>query len=138
MSIGGKIRFLLLVLGLCCIVTAISLKHSITKKDLLEHKASVLQKNLTLAEQSVNDFLTDPGLLKKIKSLDINEDDAFDYIANFRGKGINVLTFNNNELTFWSSYKTVISNPESRREGISFELIIAEENLNFVIIFYSK
>jgi two-component system nitrogen regulation sensor histidine kinase NtrY len=122
-SIGGKIRFLLLILGLCCIVTAISLKHSITKKDLLEHEASVLQKNLTLAEKSVNDFLTDPGLLKKIKSLDVNEDDAFNYIANFRGKGINVLTFNNNELTFWSSYKTIISNPETRREGISFEML---------------
>jgi two-component system nitrogen regulation sensor histidine kinase NtrY len=119
-SIGGRIRFLLLILGLCCIATAISLKHSITKRDLLEHEASLLQKNLSMAERSVNEFLTDQSLLQKVKSLNVNEDFAFTFMSTYRAKGINVLTYKNNELLFWSSYKSIIPEPENIKEGSSF------------------
>jgi two-component system nitrogen regulation sensor histidine kinase NtrY len=52
-SIGGKIRFLLLLLGICCIATALSLNNSITNKDLLVHEAKELQENLAAKEQIV-------------------------------------------------------------------------------------
>jgi two-component system nitrogen regulation sensor histidine kinase NtrY len=142
-SIGGKIRFLLLILSLCCIVTAISLKHSITQKDLLEHEAVSLQKKLSRAERLVNDFLNNDRLLQKVKSMDVNEDYAFNFISSFRAKGINVLTFKNRELIFWSSYKAYISEPDTVKEGSSFVKlsngwyeVIKKTQGNYAIVFF--
>ena len=67
MSIAGKIRFLLLILGACCIGTALSLKNTISKKDLLTHEAAELQENLHQKENIVNDFLSDPQKIEQAK-----------------------------------------------------------------------
>ncbi|WP_442589472.1 ATP-binding protein [Pedobacter sp. AW31-3R] len=120
MNLGGKIRFLLLILGVCCIVTAISLKHSITKKDLLKYEAGQLQKNLAEAENKVYDFLSDPGQVQKASQFHLNQGAALTFINNYRTKGINLLVYEQSELKFWSSYKAVPLDMESIREGSSF------------------
>ena len=111
MNIGGKIRFLLLILGICCIATALSLKHSITEKDLLQHEASKLQENLALNEQTVYNFLADAQQLERAKQFHLNETFALNYINSFGVKGINILTYDHSVLKFWSSYKAIPPNP---------------------------
>jgi two-component system nitrogen regulation sensor histidine kinase NtrY len=120
MSIGAKIRFLLLILGLCCIATAISLKHSISKADLLKLEASKLQENLSAHEQLVNDFFRSPEQIENAKHYDVNDALSLNFINTIRDDGINILIYHNNELRFWSSYKAFPANPNNLKEGSSF------------------
>jgi two-component system nitrogen regulation sensor histidine kinase NtrY len=119
-GIRGKIRFLLLILGACCIVTALSLKHSITKKELLGYEARQLQENLTVKEQTVHDFLSDSLQIEKAKRYDKDENYGLDFINAYRDNGINILVYKNAELKFWSSFKVFPSNPGTIKEGSSF------------------
>ena len=120
MSIGGKIRFLLLILGACCIVTALSLKHSITKKELLAHEAGKLQKNLSINERLVYDFLNDPAQVEKAKQYHLNDQYGLNFINKYRDKGINILTYQDNKLKFWSYNSLVPPDPQAIKEGSSF------------------
>jgi two-component system nitrogen regulation sensor histidine kinase NtrY len=120
MSIGAKIRFLLLILGLCCIATGISLKHSITKADLLNHEGGKLQENLSAHEQLVHDFLLDPAKLEDVKHYDVKDESSLNFINTIRNEGINVLVYYNNDLRFWSSYKAFPPNVPGLKEGSSF------------------
>lgn len=142
MSIGAKIRFLLLILSLCCIATAVSLKHSISKKDLLDHEASILQENLAVREHMVYNFLNDPTELKKAQAFHLNEDYALDFIQRFKSKGIQVLTFKKDQVLFWSSFKTFPSEVVRLREGNSFHQfpngwseVIKKSTGDFTIVF---
>lgn len=109
MSIGGKIRFLLLIFGICCIVTALSLNHAITRTDLLTHEANKLQENLTTKERIIQRFLADPDQVNAAKSFDKNGADALKFIETYRSFGINLLIFKDNALQFWSSSKVLPS-----------------------------
>ena len=120
MNIGAKIRFLLLILGICCIITALSLKHSITKKDLLEHEAGILQENLAANERLVYNFFSDQQQFDKAKRFQFDENAALDYISRIRPRKINVLTYEHSELKFWSSYKAIPPDPDQIKEGSSF------------------
>lgn len=123
MSIRGKIRFLLLVLGACCILTALSLKHSITKKELLRYDARQLQENLKLKEQTVYDFLADSNKVEQAKKFDQNEHNSSNFIKNHSDKGINILVYKNNALKFWSSFDAFPPDPDSVKEGSSFVVL---------------
>lgn len=120
MSIRGKIRFLLLVLGACCIITALSLRHSITKKELLRYDARQLQENLLVKEQTIYDFLSDSLQVEKAKKFGQDMNSASDFIKTYSDKGINLLVYKDNELKFWSSFNAFPSDPRSVKEGSSF------------------
>lgn len=142
MSIGGKIRFLLLILGACCIVTALSLKHSVTKKELLSHEARKLQKNLNVNEKLVYDFLASSKQLELAKKFHLNEEYGLNFINKYGPKGIDILTYKDGQLKFWSSVKTIPPDPESFKEGSSFSKIvngyyeiIKKTSGNYTIIF---
>ena len=121
MSVGGKIRFLLLILGICCIATALSLNNSITQNDLLRHEAQNLQKNLAAKETIVQSFLTDNNRLNELKTYRTNGVLALNFIDTYRNNGINLLIYKNNELQFWSSIKTFPQNINRIKEGSSFQ-----------------
>jgi len=142
MSIGAKIRFLLLILSLCCIATAVSLKHSISKKDLLDHEASILQENLSVREHLVYNYLKDPAELKKAQAFHLNEDYALDVIQRFKSKGVQVLTYKKNELLFWSSFRVFPTEVAKLSEGNSFNQfqngwaeVIKKTTGDFTIVF---
>jgi two-component system nitrogen regulation sensor histidine kinase NtrY len=118
-SIGGKIRFLLLIFGICCIITALSLDRAVTRADLLTHEANQLQENLAVKEKLVQDFLTDPSQLNNAKSFNKNGDAALKFIDTYRDLGINILVFKAAELQFWSSSK-VLPVVGKIKEGYSF------------------
>jgi len=118
-SISGKIRFLLILLGACCIITALSLKHSITKKEQLKYEAGKLQENLKASELIVHDFLADAAQVSSAKQYHVNEGYGLNFITNYRDRGINILTYENGKLKFWSSIKAIPANPEFIKEGSS-------------------
>ena len=120
MNLGGKIRFLLLILGICCLITALSLKHSITKKDLLRHEAGILQQNLAGNERIVYNFLADHQQVEGASQLHLYGNQALSFINSFRPKGINLLTYEHNELKFWSSFRAIPPDPDKIKEGSSF------------------
>lgn len=120
MNIGAKIRFLLLILGICCIITALSLKHSITRKDLLQYEAARLQENLSVNEHIVADFMADMHQVERAKQFHLNERMALGFINKYRLQGIKLFTYDGPVLKFWSSYKAIPPNPEKINEGSSF------------------
>ncbi|MEJ7556836.1 MAG: HAMP domain-containing sensor histidine kinase [Pedobacter sp.] len=120
MSIGSKIRFLLLILGACCIVTAVSLRHSITKKELLRHEAASLQSSLAQKERKVYEFLSNKEELKNARLFHENEELGLAFVARYRDQGVNLLTYKGSELVYWSSIRAIPSNPDLIREGSSF------------------
>ncbi|RZL30364.1 MAG: two-component sensor histidine kinase, partial [Pedobacter sp.] len=122
MSIGGKIRFLLLLLGICCIITALSLNSSITQTDLLLHEAADLQKSLSAKERLVEDYLSDPQKIADLKNYSKDEKLALKFIETNRSQGINVLVFKNKQLDFWSSAR-VNPSVDRLKEGRSFRFL---------------
>lgn len=142
MNLGGKIRLLLLILGVCCIGTAISLKHAITRKNLLRHEASILQRNLHINERIAHNFLSDSSLVEKARQLHVDEDQALAFLNAYRNKGISILTYENNDLKFWSSFRTFPPNPASIKEGTTtaqfangWYEVVKKSFGNFVIVF---
>jgi two-component system nitrogen regulation sensor histidine kinase NtrY len=119
-SIRGKIRFLLLILGACCIVTALSLKHSITKRDLLKYDAHQLQENLKAKEQTIYSFLSDSLQVDQAKQFDQNERASADFIKNYSDKGLSLLVYKNQDLKFWSSFNVFPADSKTAKEGSSF------------------
>ncbi|RZL19767.1 MAG: two-component sensor histidine kinase, partial [Pedobacter sp.] len=120
MSFGVKIRFLLLVLGCCLIATSISLSRFTTKSDLLERDAHEVQQNLLVKEREVAAFLANKAEVAKAKQLHVNPNDAIDFLNTYRKiKGINLLTFQNNQLKFWSTYRVTDIDPRTIKEGSS-------------------
>lgn len=109
-----------MILGACCLVTALSLKHSITRKEQLRYEAGQLQKNLRVKETIVDNFLRDPKQTESAKQYHINENYALNFINTYRDKGINILTFQDGVLRFWSSVRAIPNDPEFIREGSSF------------------
>ncbi|PYF75615.1 sensor histidine kinase [Pedobacter nutrimenti] len=107
-------------MGVCCILTAISLKHSISSKDLLRHEASKLQQNLWNSEKLIGNFLAHKEEVEKAKKFHLNEDLALNFINTYRPKGINILTYQDKTLKFWSSYKITPPEVDQIKEGVSF------------------
>lgn len=120
MSVGGRIRFLLLIMGICCILTAISLKNSITRKDLLKHEAQKLQASLSASEQLVFNFLSQKQQIERAKKFHLSDVLGLNFINTYREKGINLMTYKDHELKFWSSYRITPPRDSMVKEGVSF------------------
>jgi len=143
MSFGVKIRFLLLVLGCCLIATSISLSRFTTRGELLEHDAEEIQQKILLKEKAVQTFLANKEEVAKAKQFHLNPKDAIDFITTYReNNGINLLTFQNNQLKYWSTYKVSEIDPTTIKEGSSvlffyngwYEVIKSTQG-NFSLIF---
>lgn len=127
---------------MCCLVTALSLRHSVSKKDLLQHEAKQLQENLSKSERLVYDLLSKKQEVEKIKQFHTNEDLGLTFIKNYSSKGINVLTYKDNDLKFWSSSMLSLPSKYQIREGTSFlQLsngwyeVIKKSYANFHVVF---
>lgn len=113
----------MLLLGICCFGTAISLRKSITKNDLLLHEANELQRNLLARERIAYDYLTLPVKLEELKKFRFDENLANGFINTYRPSGINVLVYKNKQLDYWSTYRVFPANIDKLRDGTSFVLL---------------
>lgn len=120
MNTGLKIRLLMLLLGICCFITALSLRNYITKRDLLMHEANELQESLLAKERIAQDYLSTPQKIEELKKFSVDETLASAFIANYRSSGVNVLVYNKNNLEYWSTYRAVPQNVQRLKEGASF------------------
>ena len=120
MNIGIKIRTLLLLLGICCIGTALSINQSLTPANILNREAGKLQTNLSLKEREVVNFLSSKADMKYARSLSQNGADALKFSASHNKRGITLLTYVNNKLGYWSSSRAIPKNILAIREGITF------------------
>ena len=145
MSIGVKIRILLVILGACCIITAITLKHTVSENDYLRHEAAELQNNLTLSEQLVFNLLADASEVENIKKLHENPELALSFLDTYPDKEINVITYQGHEVKFWSSY--LINPPPVSfvKDGVSVVQLsngwyeaIKKTDGDFAAVFYIK
>ena len=109
-----------MILGACCIGTALTLKSTISKKDLLTHEAATLQENLSDKESIVYDFLSDSKRVEQAKQYELNEKYALDFINLYPQQGINLLVYEKNNLKFWSSFSAFPSSLDAINEGSSF------------------
>ncbi|RZK41647.1 MAG: HAMP domain-containing histidine kinase [Pedobacter sp.] len=107
-----------MIFGICCIATALSLNHAITRDDLLTHEASKLQENFSSKERAIQAFLSNPKQVNAAKSFNKNGDEALNFIDSYRSQGINLLVFKDNILQFWSSSK-VMPVLGTIKEGVS-------------------
>ncbi|KLT64517.1 HAMP domain-containing sensor histidine kinase [Pedobacter sp. BMA] len=120
LSFGVKIRFLLFVLGCCLIATSISLSRFTTKNELLDRDAKEIQENLLIKEKAVQDFLADKQQVALARQFHLKPEHAIRFITTYRKiNGINLLTYQNNQLKFWSTYKVSDIDPLGIKEGIS-------------------
>jgi two-component system nitrogen regulation sensor histidine kinase NtrY len=110
----------MLLLGVCCIITAISLRNSVSKKDLLVYEASTLQKNLNEKERLAHQYLYNPDKLETLKTFSVDEKAGSDFIDLHRPLGLNLLVYRDNQLEYWTTYKVVPQNVERLKEGTSF------------------
>jgi len=142
LSFGVKIRFLLFVLGCCLIATSISLNRFTTKKVLLEREAKKIQENLRSKEDIVDRFLSNKKELAKAKRYHVDSKNALNFLDLYRTAGINLQTFQNNNLKYWSSIKVLDINPKTIKEGKSvlyfsngFYEVIKKTDGDFVLVF---
>ena len=143
LSFGVKIRFLLLVLGCCLIATSISLSRFTTKAELLNRDAEEVQKNLWVKERDVAAFIGNKAEIAKAKRMHFNPKDAITFLESYRKtKGVNLLTFQNDELKFWSTYRVTDIDPRKIKEGSSVLLfsngwyeVIKHTEGNFSLLF---
>ncbi|MGQ7853632.1 ATP-binding protein [Pedobacter sp. WC2501] len=123
--------------------TSISLSRFTTRGELLEHDAEEIQQKILIKEKAVQTFLANKQEVAKAKQFHLNPKNAIDFITSFReNNGINLLTFQNNQLKFWSSYKVSEIDPTTIKEGSSvlffyngwYEVIKSTQG-NFSLIF---
>ena len=141
-SIGAKIRFLLLILGCCLIATSISLNIFTTQNDILIRDAKSLQKKLNAKEQIVNSFIHNKALLQEARDYHLNPKSSLEFLKSYRTNGVNLLTYQNNELKFWSTFKVDDINPKTIKEGSSVLFfsngwyeVIKKTDQDFTLIF---
>lgn len=108
------------MLGCCLIATSISLSRFTTKSELLERDAKEVQDNLLIKEKIVYDFLANKKQVSNARQFHIDPKKALDFLSLYRkGNGINLLTYQNNELKFWSTNKISDVDPSQIKEGSS-------------------
>lgn len=120
MNIGIKIRTLLLVLGICCIATALSINQSLTTSNLLNREADILQSNLSSKEREVMTFLSNASEMNLARTLHKNGEEALKFSLSHKTRGITLLTFLDNNLVYWSSSRAIPKNVSTIREGTTF------------------
>lgn len=120
LSFGVKIRFLLLILGCCLMATSVSLSRFTTRSQLLEHDGQEVQDNLLAKEKIVSDFLSDKDQVELAKNFHLQPNSVINFLDTYRRiSGINILTYQNNILKFWSTTRVTDIDPSAIKMGTS-------------------
>lgn len=144
MSTSGKIRLLLALLFASLLFTATIVQSTYTPINNLDQTAKILEKNLHKKEKSVTLLLDNKKEFNGLKSLKDRPYDALKLIKDYTtDKGIWLITYTNDSVSFWSGIKVAPEKNHLIKEGVSFiqtpngyyEAIKKSEG-NFSAIFY--
>ncbi|MGY3054563.1 two-component system nitrogen regulation sensor histidine kinase NtrY [Pedobacter sp. UYEF25] len=140
---GIRIRFLLLVLGCSLIATSVSLRRFSTKAEILAHDAKEVEHNLSLKEKTVKDFLANKDHVAQLKTYPQNAKGALNFIETYRKNGINLFTYQQGRLVFWSTFKIANLDPKTIKLGTSVVFlsngwyeVIRQTSGNFDFVFF--
>lgn len=110
----------MLLVGLGCFVTALSLRNAISKKDLLIHEANDLQANLLDKERIAQNYFSSIDKTEDLKKFSVDGDLSTRFVNEHRKDGLNVLVYKSNHLEYWSTYRLTLPNVQKLKEGSSF------------------
>ncbi|SEN80955.1 His Kinase A (phospho-acceptor) domain-containing protein [bacterium A37T11] len=120
MNTSFKIRILLLLLTLCFAGTAVTVRLTFHKEEVLLLDARHIERNLQQKEEVVKNLLADSAWFNSLRQIDENNDLAQDIINNLGDKqSIFVYVYSNNELVFWGSDQIVPKTDAGMPDGIS-------------------
>ena len=116
---GFRIRILLLILGCSLIATSISLRQFSTRAEILDNIGAEIQQNLLSRERTVKDYIANERNLERLKTFPQNAKAALSFIEKYRKIGINLFTYKDKKLVFWSAFKTESPNLDDVKYGTS-------------------
>jgi two-component system nitrogen regulation sensor histidine kinase NtrY len=119
LSFGIKLRFLLFLLGCCLIITSISLHQFTSESELLEIEGKKIQANLNSIEEIVDNILNSKEEVAKLKQFHYQPKYGLEFLSEYSSKGIQLFTYQNKILKYWSTFKVGDINPDAIKEGTS-------------------
>ena len=103
------------------LLTALIVQQTYTPKNNLYQTAQTLEDNLQGKEDVVNKVLNNKAAFDKLKTLDINEQEALKTIKAFTtDENIWMITLKGGHLAFWSGVKVIPNHLELIKDGYSF------------------
>ena len=105
MNSGIKIRLLLLILTLCFIGTAITIKESVTNKEILDIDTKSLNDYIAQQEKKVDRIFNDSLLLKTFKNYDQYPIAVYQAFEKFKtNEKVFLFLFKDHEPKMWSTH----------------------------------
>lgn len=121
MSVGFKIRILLLVLTVGFAFTAVTINYTSHTDEILTLDAQKLERNLREKEKLIDNLLSSPTFRDSLKNVNKNNDWAKYIISEFsEKKNISIQTFENGKLNFWTGLDIVLETDTLLKEGSTF------------------
>ncbi|WP_293952942.1 MULTISPECIES: ATP-binding protein [unclassified Sphingobacterium] len=128
---GIKIRLLLLILTLCFIGTAITIKESVTNKEILDIDTKSLNNYIAQQEKKVDRIFNDSLLLKTFKNYDQYPIAVYQAFEKFKTKeNVYLFLFKDHEPKMWSTHLFVPITDQGFPEKSNF---IQDDNRSYVV-----
>ena len=120
MTTFAKIRVLLTLLCASLLLTAIILRNSYTPHDAFLKSAHVLENNIHQKEKLIANLFTGKQF-EKLKTLGNDDREALEQIEQLTIKNrVWLITYKNNQLSYWTGIKVIPDNYKNFKEGSSF------------------
>lgn len=131
MNSGIKIRLLLLILTLCFIGTAITIKESVTDKEILDIDTKSLNEYITQQEKKVDRIFNDSLLLKTFKNYDQYPIAVYQTFEKYKNnEKVFLFLFKDHEPKMWSTHLFVPITDQGFLEKSNF---IQDDNRSYVV-----
>ncbi|WP_294185939.1 ATP-binding protein [uncultured Sphingobacterium sp.] len=128
---GIKIRLLLLILTLCFIGTAITIKESVTNKEILDIDTKSLNNYIAQQEKKVDRIFNDSLLLKTFKNYDQYPIAVYQAFEKFKTKeNVYLFLFKDHEPKMWSTHLFVPITDQGFPDKSNF---IQDDNRSYVV-----
>ncbi len=128
---GIKIRLLLLILTLCFIGTAITIKESVTNKEILDIDTKSLNDYIAQQEKKVDRIFNDSLLLKTFKNYDQYPIAVYQAFEKFKtNEKVYLFLFKDHEPKMWSTHLFVPITDQGFPEKSNF---IQDDNRSYVV-----
>lgn len=131
MNSGIKIRLLLLILTLCFIGTAVTIKESVTDKEILDIDTKSLNEYIGSQEKKIDRIFNDSLLLKTFKNYDQYPIAVYQAFEKYKNKEkVYLFLFKDHEPKMWSTHLFVPITDQGFLEKSHF---IQDDNRSYIV-----